>query len=60
MFEVSFDRIRDLGGDSGFCLKTWERSFLLQVLTEQTHLHGLDIAREATETDIIIQQIKSL
>jgi hypothetical protein len=29
MFEVSFDRIRDIGGVPGYSIITWEQSALL-------------------------------
>lgn len=44
MFEVSFDRICDIGGVPGYSIRTWDQSTLLQSLAQgDQHLGAMDI-----------------
>jgi hypothetical protein len=54
MFEVSFDRICDIGGVPGYSIRTWDQSTLLQSLAQgDQHLGAMDI-------NAIICQIESI
>lgn len=60
MFEVSFDRICDVGGVPGFCIRTWERRILLELLAQCDEHSGSANLQNGAYIDTTVRHIESL